>query len=627
MPVESPAPVAAEATNDEPRRTSPSTDVKSDDETRVPSEHLQSEKVPTEHPEAEPESRPATPSSSSSRADMAEVEDIVPSSDLVEAGKDDDESDYFGTGTKGSQAPTVDPRAYSEEVPFPSFLAGQEDAEELEEEAGDAKEGEEGVVPRAKSDAVGSSEVESDSEHAYVPPATVSAQLRSSSHSREDPADPIQPAEDLARALDRASNDPIDVEFDPPVAYIDSDAEVPVPSPRPGTAKRMKDRTGKVPTSDTLPVLASQRRTMRVTRRDPKSAVGDSASASSPSPESEEKQEPAPRRSVRQASVQPQPAPVEAPPPAPAPKRRGRPPLSAEEKARKLAEKEAEKQRKAAEKEAKKKKAAEEKALKAAAKGKKAPAKRDAAAVEVEPAAPEVGPSAVTPPPTNAGTSQGGSSVVKWTALADTPGVVPDAELSSMVDELRSSSPELESTKQVSTKPASTRITMAAKERPAEPVDVSMHQDEEEQEASDDETPTVKVNGGARPLFMPSDSQHPPSGTLLSSSQSQSQSQPSQERFKRPVRPVTSWAQQSKFRRLSDLASQEMFSPLSKLPVPGRRQSAAQQQQTAEERRASMYGDVGADSSSEDSDSDEENISHIPKNRLAGAHKKELFAE
>ena len=620
-------PAAAEATNNEPLRTSPSTDVKSDEETKVPSEQAQSEKAPAEltesesEPEEELDGDAGTPESSSSRADMAEVENIVPTSDSVEAEDDAHDSGEIKVKEDGLDVQSTGDQELSQEVPFPEDFTAANGEKEVSVDAEENMDAvQEGPAVRE------SSEVETDFEQ--LAPGTPG--LRSRSSSREDPADPIQPAEGLAIALDRASHDPI--EFDPPVAESDEDAEVPMASPLPGTARRMKDRNGKVPASDALPALSSQLRVGRRTRstRNSSNSVADDA-GSVASPEPNEKAAPEPRRSARQASVQPQPAPAETLPPAPAPKRRGRPPASAEEKARKAAEKEAEKQRKAAEREAKKKKAAEEKALKAAAKGKKVPAKKAAASAKAASAEAVPAESSPTSPPAPAVPSQPALSVAKWTSLAETS-QTQDVEMSSMVDELRSSSPELGSHD-----PITARAGTSGKGRNAEPVDVSMQQEEEDEDekGTDDESPTVKVNSRARPLFIPSDSQYPPAEArshLLSSpqaqpSQSQSQSQPSQVKFKRPLAPVTSWANQSKFRRLSDLASQEMFSPLTKLPIPGRRPQTAPTAQTAEERRASMYGDVAGSSSDDDSDSEDENVSHIPKNRRAGVHKKELFAE
>ncbi|KIP02397.1 hypothetical protein PHLGIDRAFT_297439 [Phlebiopsis gigantea 11061_1 CR5-6] len=557
---------------------------------------------------------------------MAEVENIVPTSDPAEAEDDANNSDDLKSKEDASDVQSTGNRELSQEVPFTEEVYAAKDDDERTRE--DADHGEENEEPAA----AGSSEVETDFEPDFEQLVPDSAGLRSRSDSREDPTDPIQPAEGLALALDRASNDPI--EFDPPVVESDNEeVELPVPSPRPGTAKRMKDRNGRVPASDVIPALSSQPRLARQPRsaRNSSNASADDATSGS-TPESHEElvsnSATEPRRSTRQASVQPPPA--EALPPAPAPKRRGRPPASAEEKARKAAEKEAEKQRRAAEREAKKQKATEDKARKAAAKGKNAPAKKGAVAaktVSADTILAEASEAVATPPPppTTAVPNQSALSVAKWTSLAETA-QTQDAEMSSMVDELRSSSPELAS-------PNIPPAGVATKGRNVEPIDVSMEQGDEDEKDSDDESPTVKASSGARPLFIPGDSQHPLADSrsyLLSSPQmpSQPSQSQSQDRFKRPLAPVTSWAKQSKYRRLSDIKSQDMFSPLSKLPVPGRRPQTAQTAQTAEERRASMYGDVGADSNSEDdSDSDDENASHIPKNRRAGVHKKELFVE
>ena len=90
--------------------------------------------------------------------------------------------------------------------------------------------------------------------------------------------------------------------------------------------------------------------------------------------------------------------------------------------------------------------------------------------------------------------------------------------------------------------------------------------------------------------------------------------------FKKPLRPAT-WGAASRFRRLSDIASQELFPP-----VPPSSQQPIRPQ--VDRRRASMFDRVGGvdglgdwsdSSSSSSSDEDGEGgKSHIPKARRAG---------
>lgn len=80
VPVESPVLVAAEATDTNVPDASPSpTDLKLNGNQRVPEE------------QARPGRQPGAPSSSSSLVDIEEVEDIVPTSDPMEAAEEENE--------------------------------------------------------------------------------------------------------------------------------------------------------------------------------------------------------------------------------------------------------------------------------------------------------------------------------------------------------------------------------------------------------------------------------------------------------------------------------------------------------------------------------------------------------
>lgn len=636
-PVESPAPVAVEKANtsrlDAP--VSPS-EVKSADEDAAPQED------PDEGNESdEVDAEMTAPSPPPAAAE--EAEEIIPTSDPAEAAEAEAVQpstleDIPSPARASSPVPSVQPASANP--------AGHEAPEEEENES-DEDEDDESAVP-----AVITHPAFSKLDDALL-----------MQHSQEDPADPIEPSEDLAFSSDIAMEDPI--EFDP-LADSEEQGRItpPASTPKPGTAKRMKDRNGKVPTSDTLPALASQRSRTRATRstsrtvapeQDATQLVDPSQSSEAPEPTPT----PAPRRSARrsppESSSQPAPAPEPAPTPAeaPAPKRRGRPAQSAEEKAQKAAEREAEKKRKAeereaerkrkaAEKEAEKQRKAAEKAEKAAAaKAKKGAGKKAAPSPEESADAdmPEAPAQLTSPPsqpvatPSKADHSQDAAhTTAKWTVLSQATSGVDgaDADTSmSMVDELRSSSPEAALNDTVSSRlPAQTDDH----EQDNDPGSISQQLIDVPE--SDDETPTVKAattRPGAKPLFVPSESQYPAPGSSPqrgegSQSQSQSQSQPQSSqtaKFKRPsMGPISSWANQSKFRRLSDLASQDMFSPVTSHAIHSRRQS------TVEDRQTSLYGDLEDDDSDDDSDDSEgENISHIPKNRRAGVHKKEMFVE
>ena len=483
-----------------------------------------------------------------------------------------------------------------------------------------------------------------------VDPATRHANRPApASHSQENPEDPIEPSEGFDAPPDSEVEDPIELDE----AEVPERQTTPPASPvKPGQAKRMKDRNGRLP-SEVPPASQPVRRSTRASNKQPE-ATGKRAETTPPAPVLEENApldtsqtaasaRHSPRKSPQELSTQSSPS-SPAPEP-PVTKRRGRPPKSAEEKAMIAAEKEAEKKRKTEEKQAEKqRKAAEKKAaveekarLKAekavaAAKSKKGGSAKktavdekaeDAEESEVGPASAQTTrPAASQPAPETASSakahlSASGALLAQWTPLNQASSV-PDAD-TSMVDELRSSSPDAVLRTQPNGRHANEEQAEETKEL----------QEQDPAQDSEDDTPTVKLPSrpSTQPLFAPSDSQYP-DATLCHSSQpipgSSPQSQPSSQSqggFRRPI-PLF----KAQFRRLSDIASQEMFSPrspLSSVPMPTqRRQTIA----TVEDRRASMYGDLASPDSDSSSDSEDEPISHIPKHRRAGVQK-EMFVE
>ncbi|PSR79652.1 hypothetical protein PHLCEN_2v6953 [Hermanssonia centrifuga] len=478
--------------------------------------------------------------------------------------------------------------------------------------------------------------------------------------SPEDPADPIESADDFVAPVPEPSQveqDPIEPELTQRTVREERSTPPPLATPRPGTAKRMKDRNGKVPRPDELPVLASEilHAVQKAKAASVESDLGaqvellddpnsTSASLLEPDTELERPLRRSVRRGASEASSQ-TPSLLD-----PVTGRKRRQTMTAEEKAQKAAEKLADKERKAAlkkaEKEEKVRRKAEDKARMEAekkaqkalkgvdktARGKKGGASLDGTALPVttllepptsfEPAAPPATVESEVPPVTPAATSatlltsqNGQVSQVHWTILNQTPDVI---EGDSMIDELHSSSPV------PSPNHDNAQVNGAS----------------QESSRADDSffTPTGKTNGispaASTPLFLPS-SQYPdtqPALQVLASQVSPSRSdrsvpasEPESDHddavFKKPSQPASvahHWTSNARFRRLSDIASQQLFAPT---PVS----STPLTFQTEEDRRKSMYGDMGDIDSSDDSDTDSEdegNKSHIPKARRAGVQKR-----
>jgi len=131
-------------------------------------------------------------------------------------------------------------------------------------------------------------------------------------------------------------------------------------------------------------------------------------------------------------------------------------------------------------------------------------------------------------------------------------------------------------------------------------------------------TPMTKVNGASTtPLFIASDTQptSPQHVAFVNGESSPLATSQLQQHAisKTTLRPVSSW----NIPRLSDIASQAMFSPLTSHPIPVFR--------TGQEAKMSgafnAFEDDDDDSDSDSSDSESEKASHIPKDRRAGVQK------
>lgn len=266
------------------------------------------------------------------------------------------------------------------------------------------------------------------------------------------------------------------------------------------------------------------------------------------------------------------------PPPSSAPKKRGRPPLPAEEKAARGKARLDEKNRKA-----------EERARKAAAKKVGVKGSKSTPQSSQNPPASQP----ITPSPAAAVRGEP-QSLDKWAALVtQSSPEVPDASL--MVDELRSSSP-----------PPAT-----APQPPTSPTPLP----ENEQLDSADAT--------AKPLFELSSSQVPfpysqfQGATLASQAEDSPTESESEDEVPKMTPRITSSAT-PKYRRLTDIASQAMFSSqdimspitFTSTPIPNGNSKAAVEESDDED-------DEEDDDSGSDSDADGK--SHIPKSRRAGA--------
>lgn len=429
----------------------------------------------------------------------------------------------------------------------------------------------------------------------------------------------------------------------------------PLPSQQtPGRIKRMKDRFGKLPQDPKdFPILVTELSQlayqstplpMRPTTR----ASARSEAAAAPATTESNVQLSRPQRLTRGAALM-------APPPDPTPaepvtRRRGvklseeEKAQREEEKAQKKAEKEAERLKKAEAKAAEKAKKAQEKE---AEKAKKAGGKRGQANVAKSSDNRDTGASTSRSPSPGASTSPSGDNagvedastphpeptpsmqppefIVQWTTLPQgTPSAI-DPE-SSLVDELHSSSP--------ARREAITSLASASKSVSFTDLNTAPLSEDPERTVvlgrNLSESRPGEIPRSESPLFLPSSSQYPMTPIdpeLLDSivhrdSPFAESEEEIQTALTRPAK--RSWTTTAPFRRLSDLASQQLFSP------------AARADNTFFNSSQSMNGtfDAKTNGAGEDSETDEESDedndtgsnsdddadkSHIPENRRAGS--------
>ena len=308
-----------------------------------------------------------------------------------------------------------------------------------------------------------------------------------------------------------------------------------------------------------------------------------------------------------------------------APKRRGRPPLPAEEKARRAAERKAEKEKLAAERKAEKEANKAAQALQQVAE-KVANGRKNSLDNESPVVAKSVLSTKATPSAPARTTQRSPPFTANWTTLTQT---LEDTEASMGLDELRSSSPPPPMAAIDEADKTGTQMT-----RPQ--VNQSQHASPDLKLQRNLVTPVNKVRGAASatPLFLATDSQlgssQPPARTLTNGELSpghvsvgtQSQDEGS---IRKPMRPVSNWAQKARFPRLSDIATQVVFSPLSAHPVPIPRPGVSANKDMSLLTSLGM-DDSESDSGESDSGSAEDSESYIPKNRRAGVQRKKLIS-
>lgn len=463
---------------------------------------------------------------------------------------------------------------------------------------------------------------------------------KTSSAELED--DPIEPADDLV-VQESPNPDVIDpIEPEPELSTLpDGQARQqstppPLPTSRPGTVQRMKNRDGKLGTPS--PVKASEL---------PLAALSfaeldfyEPPTPSAPQAQTQLKGRTTQRKSSPSASSMAPPsgaAPAVTPTPAPAPtvasaadppapKRRGRPPLPPEEKERRAAERKAKKDAEKAEKaRVRLERAAILASKRVSARSGRAAKAKTAPVVEsedeeeaVQATQGEKAPPTATPRP-------------GWTTLAQTPqtqeGSFAEGE-SMMVDELRSSSPAHSSPR--AAEPKRIPPTPSATAMPPPPT-----QGKGKSQAKVGSQPQAQVQTDSEPLFLPSSSQVPNTPYALAQPQptpraaedtsedsgSESDDKPAGLQRARP------WLREAPFRRLSDIASQAMFTPDSVFrriapatPTDGwwssgKKGAADKVRQNAE----SDDDDDDEEEDESDEDEDEGKKSHIPQERRAGA--------
>lgn len=453
------------------------------------------------------------------------------------------------------------------------------------------------------------------------------------SDSQEDPADPIEPADDLVDYIEPPAQD------DDPIEQGSSIRESPPKAP---VVKGMKDRAGQTTSQGARgPVLASleiqstvaqQARPKRTKKKDENPAVSQPEKANPPVPAST----PAPSQKPPSAALMPPPAAITS---TSEPKRRGRPPITQEEKEKREAAKQAGKAEKAAARAAAKAEKEAKKLAKNAEKtksGRKAPAKpRGSSSTNTAkvgqaptpdpaevPSSHSVGPSSVqaaeitatpqNPPPL---ASQGS---VKWTILTQSETPEP---ASSVIDELRSSSPPV--SVDLPARPAAMLPKPKTSQRrvngtSAQPIPSLIPLPPTPSQLL---TP-VRPND---PLFLPGTQSQFPNTSMDIHTRNSSQPIPSSpldtERTKGrrpPTKPATTHA---RFRTLTELSSQILFSPPDISSTPVSRSMPTKPNNVTQDDSDEEVSESSSDDSDSDSDdgSDNPSSNHIPSSRRAGA--------
>ncbi|OBZ68222.1 hypothetical protein A0H81_11813 [Grifola frondosa] len=433
----------------------------------------------------------------------------------------------------------------------------------------------------------------------------------------------------------------------------------PLSTKSPGTVKRMKDRHGRLSQAiDRLSSLpsslldAKQSTPVKGRKAQPPGETPNPSQAESVEGTVAKRTRMSMRRSASVAAMLPPPPPPVA---AAVPKRRTR--LTAEERAKRDAEREAEKERKAAERKAKaaekKAQAAERAAAKKAEKEEKARARKEAtqskkAGGQVPLKDASSSGLQVAPPETPRPSAHPGSQPAAWATLAQTPSYVEAESLN--IDELRSSSPssnllrpELIGAEDTAEDGGNETINidelrsssrpelLAAEDAAKDGGDETITQDRDDIAADAGMKLTEslpRIDDYSNPLFLPSsqvvetrhlelDSTPKANGKAeSSSSDSDSDEEESETLVKQPLRPRT-WVINAPFRRLSDIASQQLFSPI------------AQTTFRSTQNLGSVSG-IAAEDDDDDEDEDEDESdgsssdsdvvkSHIPRDRRAGA--------
>ncbi|KAI0790663.1 hypothetical protein C8Q75DRAFT_97517 [Abortiporus biennis] len=402
----------------------------------------------------------------------------------------------------------------------------------------------------------------------------------------------------------------------------------PTPKPKPPVEAASATPSVATPQSAAQPVKRGR-------GRPPKVKPVDTAPVTTETPQAEVPKAPTPAQKPVPAEttppVEPSALTPDTRPPTPTTdnKRRGRKPIPPEEKEKRDADKKAEKERKAIERAAQKAAAKEEreakrqaeKEEKARLKEEKAKTKKPSTKSKASPSLKDNEAPASAQKQANNGIGPAGppnpnpipSSAVQWETLAEDGVEIPDAD-NSMVDELRSSSPPALN---LPTLPKKTAANGKGKGRPSSRASQILPS-----------TPASQQNS----LFLPgtqtqsqfADSSLPsihPADLHASDDSSDEDMPPLSPGSRAPkLVPAAKWGS-SRFPRLSDIASQALFpDTVGTSSTPRSSQFVMGSQRNP---RSSLAHDNDADDDDDDSDSDSDeddaNMSHIPKERRAGA--------